>query len=656
MSYDMWSEASRDIETERRTAAFHMARSKVAVLWPMLAPAESEHDLDNRLAFIDDRMRDAAEGNELTYTALVQQFRNDWRTHAADRKTAESYPHRDDAATPSKDGPCDCGNPTEFRGDSDGSQSSNGKCKTCGGKLSAEQWKNVTYIDKPSKTAALDDQGMDKKESSKTAVKYRAEVTGIGENTWSNNAMEYDTPEEAKAWLDQKKFSWTGYDMGRVVPADTPKKQPVDMSDPAIYQNFRTGSKNASNQSGGTLKIATKCSDCGQQITQDGEGGSWHKGGADGPTECPRGGTHTPSTAKDALVNEDVAAAPGPGNGLSAPEEEDTTDMMADLMDKRQEIGGGQMTPGQNPYAAYLASRDIVADYEGAGSRPPFARTALNWQTVNDGSFTVMEAPIGASGTVTVSNSGSGGKWTYDFDRASNGPSQSSGESFDTMDEAVAAAEAFIAKGTVASVEAAADADTKKCEKCGENNWSNAQKCAHCGAQIGSRKGYESSKTAVSLTNVGVDPGTGNGTGTDPSGKRVQFKLSDEDRQKLKDILLSDLAINFSGVDVDESEIITTASKTAEFPPKEESTAPETKDEDPAPATEGTAPDTTDEDPAPAAGGTAPEVTTEPVTSKPRGGDADLTAASPEAPAPTEVPDSAEAPAKEEPKAPDEEK
>ena len=70
-------------------------------------------------------------------------------------------------------------------------------------------------------------------------VKYRAEVTGKGENVWSGNAMEYDTEEEAKQWLDNLSQRWFGYDMGRVVPTTTPKGQPVDLENDVIYQNFR---------------------------------------------------------------------------------------------------------------------------------------------------------------------------------------------------------------------------------------------------------------------------------------------------------------------------------------------------------------------------------------------------------------------------------
>lgn len=69
--------------------------------------------------------------------------------------------------------------------------------------------------------------------------KYRAEVAGRGEDTWSTNAMEYNTPEEAQEWLDNLKMRWFGYDMARVVPVSTPARERVDPSDPTIYQNFR---------------------------------------------------------------------------------------------------------------------------------------------------------------------------------------------------------------------------------------------------------------------------------------------------------------------------------------------------------------------------------------------------------------------------------
>lgn len=72
------------------------------------------------------------------------------------------------------------------------------------------------------------------------AKKWRADVAGVRESTWSNNGMVYDTPEEVKEWLDGLKMRWFGYDMARVVSDDTPRHQTIDMNDPSIYQNFRS--------------------------------------------------------------------------------------------------------------------------------------------------------------------------------------------------------------------------------------------------------------------------------------------------------------------------------------------------------------------------------------------------------------------------------
>lgn len=68
---------------------------------------------------------------------------------------------------------------------------------------------------------------------------WRAEVTGIGEDKWSSNGVTYGTPEEAKKWLDNLSGKWFGYDMSRIVPISTPRNEPADPKDPAIYQNFR---------------------------------------------------------------------------------------------------------------------------------------------------------------------------------------------------------------------------------------------------------------------------------------------------------------------------------------------------------------------------------------------------------------------------------
>ena len=70
-------------------------------------------------------------------------------------------------------------------------------------------------------------------------IKFRADIAGIRETNWSNNAMEYNTEQEAKDWLDNLSMRWTGYDLSRVVPTNTPKGEPIDMVNNVIYQNFR---------------------------------------------------------------------------------------------------------------------------------------------------------------------------------------------------------------------------------------------------------------------------------------------------------------------------------------------------------------------------------------------------------------------------------
>jgi len=69
--------------------------------------------------------------------------------------------------------------------------------------------------------------------------KFRAEVTGIQENTWSSNGMEFDTYQEAKEWLIGLSQRWFGCDMGRVVSEDTPRNQAVNSEEDELIFNIR---------------------------------------------------------------------------------------------------------------------------------------------------------------------------------------------------------------------------------------------------------------------------------------------------------------------------------------------------------------------------------------------------------------------------------
>jgi hypothetical protein len=69
--------------------------------------------------------------------------------------------------------------------------------------------------------------------------KWRAEAAGVGENVWSNNAMEYDTREEAESAAHSLASRWMGADVFRVTPVSTPKREPVDLNDPDIVESWR---------------------------------------------------------------------------------------------------------------------------------------------------------------------------------------------------------------------------------------------------------------------------------------------------------------------------------------------------------------------------------------------------------------------------------
>jgi hypothetical protein len=58
-------------------------------------------------------------------------------------------------------------------------------------------------------------------------TKYRADIQGVGENVWSTNALEFDTPEAAAAYAQDLGSRWLGMEAFRVVTAATPRGQLV---------------------------------------------------------------------------------------------------------------------------------------------------------------------------------------------------------------------------------------------------------------------------------------------------------------------------------------------------------------------------------------------------------------------------------------------
>lgn len=68
---------------------------------------------------------------------------------------------------------------------------------------------------------------------------YKYQIAGIREQVWSENMIRFQTPEEAKEGAKELLGRWMGADLARVVPAETPNREAVDMDDPQILVNYR---------------------------------------------------------------------------------------------------------------------------------------------------------------------------------------------------------------------------------------------------------------------------------------------------------------------------------------------------------------------------------------------------------------------------------
>lgn len=71
---------------------------------------------------------------------------------------------------------------------------------------------------------------------------WKAQFAGVAEGVWSGNGLTFETVEDATAYAQDLLMRWTGADMARVVPTETPPKEPVDPSDPSIVISYRTAS------------------------------------------------------------------------------------------------------------------------------------------------------------------------------------------------------------------------------------------------------------------------------------------------------------------------------------------------------------------------------------------------------------------------------
>lgn len=85
----------------------------------------------------------------------------------------------------------------------------------------------------------LDQLGDTIQEDHKTEGPLKVQVAGVGEDVWSENALRFDTTEEATDYAHDLLGRWYGADLARVVPADTPNRESIDLNDPKIVINYR---------------------------------------------------------------------------------------------------------------------------------------------------------------------------------------------------------------------------------------------------------------------------------------------------------------------------------------------------------------------------------------------------------------------------------
>ena len=76
------------------------------------------------------------------------------------------------------------------------------------------------------------------------------------------------------------------------------------------------------------------------------------------------------------------------------------------------------------------------------------------------------------------------------------------------------------------------------------------------GLRICTANANRNPRTAIAVSNVGI-AGPGVGSGTTADGTRITFLLTPEEEASLKSVLYSDLAVNFTGVDIEASDILT---------------------------------------------------------------------------------------------------
>lgn len=68
---------------------------------------------------------------------------------------------------------------------------------------------------------------------------WRTDIGHVGRQRWTHNLREWHEYGDAELFGVMLLRSWDGADVARVVPAELPKNQPINMRDPNIIVSYR---------------------------------------------------------------------------------------------------------------------------------------------------------------------------------------------------------------------------------------------------------------------------------------------------------------------------------------------------------------------------------------------------------------------------------
>ena len=92
---------------------------------------------------------------------------------------------------------------------------------------------------------------------------YRVDVRGVGEHSWSSNGLRFPTEAEATTYAIGLLDRWYGADGFRVVPGDTPQREPITLADRGTLSTKKFDAVAYSPATGEPRGDGPRCVTCG---------------------------------------------------------------------------------------------------------------------------------------------------------------------------------------------------------------------------------------------------------------------------------------------------------------------------------------------------------------------------------------------------------